>query len=286
MLIGLPGYLAHQDLAAISAPITWNPNELLGFTNNTREAEGVPALKENAKLDASARAKAEDLVRNSYFAHTSPSGKTPWDFIKQAGYTYKAAGENLAMDFRSPEAAHQALLASPSHRANIINPLYTEMGIAIAQGTQEGRTTTFVVEHFGTPLVKSILPQSTAVRPLGTSTPPSEGTATRTLPRATQTFTAPSATVRVLGAKTPLTIATENIPLEGGIALAAMVLLFLVAVSGSMTVLRSGSLSFPLAVRAFVIMLLAITALKGGVAGTMHPQTTPQSAEIIVATTN
>jgi hypothetical protein len=92
--------------------------------------------------------------------------------------------------------------------------------------------------------------------------------------------------VRVLGAKTPLTIATEDIPLEGGIALAAMVLLFLVAVSGSMTVLRSGSLSFPLAVRAFVIMLLAITALKGGVAGTMRPQTTPQSAEIIVATTN
>ena len=72
-------------------------------------------------MSASALAKAEDMAINNYFAHYSPNGKKPWDWINRDNYAYLFVGENLAINFTSAEAVHEALMNSPTHRQNILN---------------------------------------------------------------------------------------------------------------------------------------------------------------------
>jgi hypothetical protein len=91
------------------------------------------------------------MVANNYFAHTSPYGITPWHWFKEVGYTFRFAGENLAVNFLESRDVQQAWLNSPTHRANVLNPNFTEIGIATAYGTYKGANTAYVVELFGTP---------------------------------------------------------------------------------------------------------------------------------------
>jgi uncharacterized protein YkwD len=126
--------------------------KVLSQTNSERQANGLPALTYNSVLSQSAAAKAADMFSNNYWAHNSPSGKTPWDFFKSAGYQYSVAGENLAKDFYDTEGLMKAWMNSPTHRANIVNSKYQEIGIAVVNGVLNGVKTTLVVQHFGTPL--------------------------------------------------------------------------------------------------------------------------------------
>jgi hypothetical protein len=96
--------------------------------------------------------KADDMAAKSYFAHTSPEGIDPWYWFNQAGYKFTYAGENLAVDFSDSSAVNTAWMNSPTHRANLLDQHYTEIGIATADGMYQGHMTTFVVEEFGTPL--------------------------------------------------------------------------------------------------------------------------------------
>ena len=72
---------------------------LENFVNQTRQSVGLQPLTENTALDQAAQIKAENMVQDNYFEHTSPSGITPWAWFVQAGYNYKYAGENLAIGF-------------------------------------------------------------------------------------------------------------------------------------------------------------------------------------------
>jgi len=126
---------------------------VIALTNSQRAKNGLPALKENARLDESARMKAEDMLKNQYFAHTSPSGVTVSDLAGEVGYEFIAIGENLAMgNFENDEALVQAWMDSPGHRANILNTKYQEIGVAVSKGTFEGKTTWMAVQHFGLPV--------------------------------------------------------------------------------------------------------------------------------------
>ncbi len=127
-------------------------NALVDGTNEARLSSTLPALKENALLDLAAQQKANDMVRNGYFAHTSPSGVTPWFWFENVGYNFIAAGENLAVDFTDSADVTTAWLNSPEHRANIMQAGYTEIGMATAEGQFQGHDTIFVVELFGTPV--------------------------------------------------------------------------------------------------------------------------------------
>ena len=89
------------------------------------------------------------MLKNGYFAHTSPAGATPWKWFDQVGYDYMYAGENLAIDFSTGEDVHQAWMNSSGHRANILNSHYRDIGIAVVSGEFNGRTTTIVIQHFG-----------------------------------------------------------------------------------------------------------------------------------------
>jgi uncharacterized protein YkwD len=124
---------------------------LENFANQTRQSLGLPALNGNQKLDEAARLKAENMVQNQYFNHTSPSGITPWFWFLKAGYKYKYAGENLAIGFFDSKEVYNAWLNSPSHKANIVNPKYTEVGTAVLGGFGQNNAIV-VVQEFGTQL--------------------------------------------------------------------------------------------------------------------------------------
>ncbi|MEK7510958.1 MAG: CAP domain-containing protein [Patescibacteria group bacterium] len=138
-------YLTSGDLAAVVSAT------LVDLTNEDREDEELSTLTINPLLVAAAQAKADDMAAKGYFAHTSPEGVAPWHWFQQAGYGFSYAGENLAVDFRDSEDVAQAWMESPTHRANILNGNFTEIGIATAVGEYRGREATFVVQMFGTP---------------------------------------------------------------------------------------------------------------------------------------
>jgi hypothetical protein len=123
--------------------------KVIELANTDRKEKGVEELKENEKLSQAASSKAEDMILNDYFSHTSPQGITPWRWIEKTGYDYSYAGENLAMDFTSAEKMNEAWLASPTHRANILNERYKEIGVAAKDGVINGHATTVVVQMFG-----------------------------------------------------------------------------------------------------------------------------------------
>lgn len=124
---------------------------LVDLTNTDRAAYNLGGLTINPKLTQAAQAKANDMASKSYFAHTSPEGVDSWFWFKQSGYDFQHAGENLAVDFSDSADVERAWMNSPSHRDNILNGKYTEVGIATAAGTYQGHPTTFVVTMFGTP---------------------------------------------------------------------------------------------------------------------------------------
>lgn len=128
------------------------PKVLVAYVNDAREDAGMPALHTSEALTRAAQLKADDMAQKGYFAHESPGGEEPWDWISKTGYQYRAAGENLAVNFKDSKALHQAWMDSPGHRANIVRSNFTEIGIATSVGTYNGRRVTFVVQMFGTPL--------------------------------------------------------------------------------------------------------------------------------------
>lgn len=127
------------------------PAVVTSLTNEERVAVSAPVLARSVLLDLAAQQKAEHMAAEGYFAHYSPGGISPWFWFDQAGYTYVHAGENLAVHFSDSDEVVEAWMNSPTHRANIVNSNYTEIGIGIARGTYEGYNTVFVVQMFGTP---------------------------------------------------------------------------------------------------------------------------------------
>lgn len=140
------------------------PPKIIELTNRARVANGLATLSENPKLSQAARSKAQDMLKNDYFAHTSPSGKDPWYWMKKEGYEYKAAGENLAINFTNAKEQQSAWMDSKTHRANILNGQYQEIGVAVVEGKIDGQNSIVTVQMFGTPLyapadqVKTVAP--------------------------------------------------------------------------------------------------------------------------------
>ena len=177
MLVGF--YLINQSLIRFigtvkpgvlgySSEIT--AQKVLDQTNIQRQNNGLPPLKYNSSLSESASKKANDMFTHNYWAHTSPSGTTPWDFFKSVDYRYSIAGENLARDFYDTESLMSGWMNSPTHKANIINSKYQEIGIGVVNGTLGGIKTTLVVQHFGTPIV-GIVSNQPKTKPLSATVP-------------------------------------------------------------------------------------------------------------------
>lgn len=131
-------------------------DEVVRATNEQRIGAGLKPLSYNEKLADAARRKAANMISENYWSHTSPSGKSPWVWFQQAGYSYVFAGENLAKDFGDTSHLMSAWMASPTHRDNVVSSKYSEIGIAVVPGTLQGQETVLVVQLFGTPGAGSV----------------------------------------------------------------------------------------------------------------------------------
>ncbi len=125
-------------------------NELIVLVNKARTDNGLPALAVNEKLNASACAKADDMIAKNYWSHDAPDGTGPWYFFDQVGYNYKTAGENLAYGHPTAKSTVEGWVKSPLHYKNIAMPDFTEMGMCSRLAPFQGRVQTNVmVNHFG-----------------------------------------------------------------------------------------------------------------------------------------
>lgn len=131
---------------------------LIELTNAERQKMGLSPVSENSSLDKAAALKAQNMFQENYWAHFAPSGKTPWDFILGTGYKFTYAGENLAKNFTSSDDVVKAWMASPTHRDNLLNPKYQDIGIAVEEGMLNGQKTILVVQEFGSTQVMAAKP--------------------------------------------------------------------------------------------------------------------------------
>ena len=146
----------HPEVATAATTVTtveqrFTERDFLAATNAARIANGVPPLVLNAELSTAAAQKVLDMKKNNYWDHFRPSDhKAPWDFMKEAGYDYKVAGENLARGFNSVQAITDAWMASPAHRANLLSDKYTDIGFAdLEVNDANGNPVLLTVQMFG-----------------------------------------------------------------------------------------------------------------------------------------
>jgi hypothetical protein len=164
-----PNSSYHSQPATLAYATEMGAGALLDATNAQRSNNGLGSLTLNSKLNSSAQAKANDMVAKDYWAHNTPSGQEPWVFFDAAGYNYQKAGENLAYGFSTSDATVVGWMNSPSHRANILDGSYTEVGFGFANSANFVGTgqETVVVAHYAKPVAAA----SPAPTPAPTSTP-------------------------------------------------------------------------------------------------------------------
>ncbi|HLS23875.1 MAG TPA: CAP domain-containing protein [Pseudogracilibacillus sp.] len=102
---------------------------MFDLTNEERVKHGLKPFELELEVSRVAREKSNDMAQNRYFDHNSPVYGSPFDMMRAFGITYRTAGENIAMGQRSPEEVVQAWMNSPGHRANILNPNFTHLGV-------------------------------------------------------------------------------------------------------------------------------------------------------------
>lgn len=122
----------NEEIQTPSPPSTL-PNTaetVLTLINNARKENGLPSLQIDNLLNSTAQTKANDMVTNNYFSHTSPTYGSPFEMMQNAGITYKVAGENIAGN-SSVENAVKSWLASEEHKTNILSNAYNYIGIGI-----------------------------------------------------------------------------------------------------------------------------------------------------------
>ncbi len=162
--------LAQQknSTGVLSYATNMSPQLLVDSTNSQRAAYSAGTLTLNAKLNSAAQAKANDMATRNYWSHNTPEGNPPWYFITNAGYSYSRAGENLAYGFTEVNGTLGVIagwMNSPSHKENLINPAYTEVGFGIANAAvyQGHNEETIVVAMYATPYgVTKAQPSQTA----------------------------------------------------------------------------------------------------------------------------
>lgn len=117
------------DSVSAQEQSAWN------LLNADRTANGLSALPLDAELSRIARIKAEDMRDNGYFAHQSPTYGSPSEMLRHFGYTFTAAGENIAHHANITKA-QAAFMSSDGHRRNILSTAWTKVGIGVCYDAQ------------------------------------------------------------------------------------------------------------------------------------------------------
>lgn len=127
-----------QSIVKVEANLNSEEEETLILINEYRKENGLNELKTVSKLQEVAKLKAEDIVQNEYFSHTSEALGTPFEMLQDNGIDYTKAGENLAGN-QSPERAVTAWINSPAHRDNILKAEYEYTGICVIDSPVYGK---------------------------------------------------------------------------------------------------------------------------------------------------
>ena len=112
--------------------------EVFDLINKQRTNNGLAALKNDSEVQRVARIKAQDMVDNNYFSHTSPTYGSPFDMLKSFKISYKTAGENIAGN-SSNSSAVTAWMNSSGHKANILNSNFNYTGIGVVSSPKYGK---------------------------------------------------------------------------------------------------------------------------------------------------
>jgi len=157
--------------SVLGVSVDISAQKLLLLTNKQRIENNLSPLTLNPKLSLAAQRKAEDMFLQNYWAHNSPEGKTPWFFVRGAGYNYIYAGENLARGFDTSDDVISAWMASVRHRENVLSENFREVGFAVRKGKLDGEETVLVVEEFGSQEVTQIAqnPQNQQIQEVSSS---------------------------------------------------------------------------------------------------------------------
>ena len=115
-------------------------SEVLSLVNAERAKNGLSALTLASDLSSVAQKHSEDMAKNNYFSHTSLSGKSPFDRIKDAGISYRTAAENIAAGQKTPSEVVKGWMNSEGHRKNILNASFTKMGLGYATSNSGYKT--------------------------------------------------------------------------------------------------------------------------------------------------
>ena len=110
---------------------------MLELINQERMSRGLKALVMDEELRSVARDHSQDMFERGYFSHYTPEGKDPFARMRDAGVTFRTAGENLALA-PTLQLAHTGLMNSPGHRANILHTQFGRVGIGILDGGRRG----------------------------------------------------------------------------------------------------------------------------------------------------
>ncbi|MFD7879785.1 CAP domain-containing protein [Streptomyces sp. NPDC059766] len=150
-LAGVPGGGDTYWTALWAAPLTAGglartEAEVVALTNGERARAGLRPLSADPPLATAARAHSADMVARAFYSHTSPEGTQPWDRAAAAGSTRRSIGENIACGQRSPAEVVEGWMNSPGHRANILKPDFTHIGVGFAGGGPAG---TYWTQLFG-----------------------------------------------------------------------------------------------------------------------------------------
>jgi uncharacterized protein YkwD len=132
------GAIELQFTVSDAQPDPASEQGMLELVNRERTSRGLGALEMDDALRTLARSHADDMFRRGYFAHDTPEGKSPFDRMHDAGIVFGLAGENLALA-PTLDIAHDGLMNSPGHRANILNPGFRKIGIGVLDGGVYGK---------------------------------------------------------------------------------------------------------------------------------------------------
>ena len=121
-----------------TADLSNDEKEVFNLINTQRTNNGLPALKVSSEVQKVARIKAQDMIDNNYFSHTSPTYGSPFDMLKSFKVSYNSAGENIAGN-SSNSGAVNAWMNSAGHKANILNSSFNYTGIGVVSSPKYGK---------------------------------------------------------------------------------------------------------------------------------------------------
>ena len=120
--------------------------QVVALVNVERSRAGCGPVSANVGLRRAAQGHSDDMASRDYFSHTSPDGVTFAQRIRAAGYDGGAIAENIAAGQTSAKEVMRAWMASPGHRANILDCAYRDLGVGYATGGTYG---TYWTQAFG-----------------------------------------------------------------------------------------------------------------------------------------